>query len=152
VIALGEAKFHTGIKALITNENGEILLLKSGPAEEKHTKVEFWDFPGGRIKEGCDIEDTLRREVEEELGVRGDELKIGDIFGATISNFKASHGEDISLMLIVYKCELSGNREFVLSEEHSEWKYVSVEDAKRLLSVKFPASFIKRLDELKTNV
>jgi len=144
-----EQEFHIGIKALIKNEKGEMLLLKSGPAEQKHTQVEFWDLPGGRIKTGHSISDTLKREVEEELGISGQNVEIGKVFDATISNFKASHGKNVGLMLIAYNCKLNGKQDFKLSDEHSEWKWVKIEDAKKLLSTKFAKNFIDRLDELK---
>ena len=142
-----EAVFQVGIKAIITNENNEILLLKSGPAEEKYTKIIFWDLPGGRIQEGGNIEDTLRREVEEELGVSGELLKIDGIFSATISNFKKSHNSNTYLMLIAYRCRLDAE-EFTLSEEHSEFKWADVEEAKELLSTKFPRTFTDKLDDI----
>ncbi len=146
-----DQEFHIGIKALITNERGEVLLLKSGPAEQQHTQVEFWDLPGGRIKAGHDIADTLKREIEEELGVSGSNIDIGNIFDATISNFKASHGKNLGLMLIVYHCKLKDKQTFQLSDEHSEWKWISIDEAKKLLATKFAKGFIDKLNELKNS-
>jgi len=142
------AEFNIGIKALITNDKNEILLLKAGHEETKHTKIDFWDFPGGRIKQGYGIEDTLRREVEEELGIPGEDIKTESIFDATISNFKQLHGR-LFLMLIVYKCRLLGSKKFKLSNEHSECKWLPIDEAKKLLGTKFPKSFTDKLDELK---
>ena len=143
-----EEIFQIGIKAIIINDKNEILLLKSGPAEEEHTKITFWDLPGGRIQEGHTIEDTLRREVEEELGISSDLLKIDGIFDATISNFKKSHHHsNTCLMLIAYKCELKSNK-FKLSDEHSEYGWFSAPEAKKLLSTKFPKNFTDRFDSL----
>ena len=144
---MSEATFQIGIKAIITNEKNEILLLKSGPAEEKYTKITFWDFPGGRIQEGSSIENTLRREIEEELGVSGNALKITGIFDATISNFKKSHNSNTYLMLIAYKCKLNAD-EFKLSDEHSDYGWFTASEAKKLLSVKFPKTFTDKLDEI----
>jgi 8-oxo-dGTP pyrophosphatase MutT (NUDIX family) len=143
-----EAKFHVGIKAMILNDRNEVLLLKSGPEETKHTKVEYWDFPGGRIKEGHGIEETLRREIMEELGVPGEKLEISGIFDATISNFKMSHGENVSLMLLVYRCMLPKDSKFKLSDEHSEWKWMKIGPAKLALDIKYPRSFLEKLDAL----
>lgn len=148
---LPDQEFHIGIKALITNGNGEILLLKSGPAEQKHTNVEFWDLPGGRIKAGASIEDTLKREIEEELGVSGQHVEVGEVFDASISKFKASKTKDLGLMLIVYHCRLNGAQEFRLSDEHSEWKWFPTGEAKGLLGVKFAQGFLDKLDLLGKN-
>ena len=148
IIMADEAVFHIGIKALFLNEKNEILLLKAGIKETMHTKVEFWDLPGGRIQPGQSIADTLLREINEELGISGTSVKIGEIFDASISNFKVSHGQNVSLMLITYLCSLNKRAEFKLSDEHTEWKWVPVSKAKEMLNIKFPQSFIKRLDVL----
>ncbi len=142
-----EAIFQIGIKAIIMNEKNEILLLKSGHAEETHTKITFWDLPGGRVQEGMNIEDTLRREVEEELGVPGSLLKIDSIFDASVSNFKKSHSSNTYLMLIAYTCRLDAEN-FKLSGEHSEYGWFSASEAKELLSTKFPKNFTEKLDGL----
>jgi len=144
-----DAKFQIGIKALITNEKNEILLLKAGPEEVKFTTKEFWDLPGGRIKIGRDIEDTLGREIEEELGISRNQIDILNLFDAVKSNFRASTDENLFLMLIIYRCRLLGDKNFRLSREHSEYKWVDVNEAKRLLSIKFGKSFIDKLDKLK---
>jgi len=140
-----ESKFHIGIKALITNERNEVLLLKTGPKENRHTKVEYWDIPGGRIKGSQNIEETLRREITEELGVPGEKLEILEIFDATISNFKISHSENVLLMLIVYRCRLPKDSKFRLSEEHSEWKWTEISAAKKALSFMLPQVFLDKL-------
>ncbi len=140
------SKFYIGIKALIQNEKGQLLLLKSGPEEKKYTKVDFWDIPGGRIQEDQSIEDTLRREVKEELDV--DDIEIGDMFAATISKFGKNKNNDMYLMLIAYRCKLKAKNKFVLSGEHSEYKWATIPEAKHLLSVKFSKDFTDKLDEL----
>lgn len=47
---MNEQKFHVGVKALIMNDNNEILILKTNPKEAGHFHPEHWDLPGGRIK------------------------------------------------------------------------------------------------------
>ena len=145
-----EQKFHIGIKALITNDKNEILILKANPAELVGGGV-HWDIPGGRIKQGDSVEETLRKEVEEELGIDGNDIEIIRQFDASVSNLKIPVGNEIfGLVLFVYLCKLKEAVEFNLSSEHTEYKWASVDEAKELLSVKFAKSFVNKLDELKT--
>ena len=140
-----EAKFFIGIKAL-TNKKNKILVLKAGPLETKYTKKNFWDLPGGRIKIGHNVRDTIRREVREELGISSRNLKIMDVFDASVSKFKVGK---FFLMLITYRCKLLNDRiKFKLSQEHSDYKWVDASEAKKLLSTKFANSFIGRLNDI----
>jgi len=51
--------FHLGVKVLLYDSEGRVLLLKKGP---------YWDLPGGRLQKGETLMETLQREVEEETG------------------------------------------------------------------------------------
>ena len=76
---MSEDIFHLGIKALIRNKHGEILLLHVDPAAVGGK--EYWDIPGGRVQRGHGVEETLRREIEEETGIRGRiEAKVDRVF------------------------------------------------------------------------
>jgi len=145
-----EEKFEIGVKALFVNSKRDLLLLRAGEEELKYTHKDFWDLPGGRIQVGSDIRETLVREVEEELGLLEKDFKIESIFDAAISNFKITRSEStLSLMLIVYRCRLLNQKKFVLSNEHSEYRWVSIDEAQSMLEVKFPKPFIESLDRLK---
>ena len=55
-------------KAVLFNHQGRILVLKqSGTNKYGHS---FWDLPGGRVNEGENFEAAIRREIEEETGIR----------------------------------------------------------------------------------
>ncbi len=139
-----EQKFHVGVKALILNEKNEILLLKANPARFESDMVAHWDVPGGRIQENSGIEDTLKKELGEELGV--DDVEILDLFDAVVSNFKIPDGDEkVGLLLLIYQCKLHKNEKFKLSFEHTEYKWADVGEARELLSFKFPKSFTDKL-------
>ena len=59
---MSEQIFHVGIKALIQNDDGEVLLILN-----RFPDRELWDIPGGRMDEGEEIIDTLKRELKEEI-------------------------------------------------------------------------------------
>ncbi len=141
---MNEQVFHVGVKALILNDKWEVLILKANE-ELLHGKTAHWDLPGGRIHENSTVDDTLRREVEEELGINGGELRIGKLFDASISKLKIDWGSGaFGLVLFTYICSLE-NVGFKLSNEHTEYKWASIKDASRLLSVKFSKEFVGKL-------
>src|SRR3989344_749115 len=140
-------KFYIGVKALMMNKKNEILLQKAAPPETRFEKekVEFWDFPGGRVKEQADaegvvrsatLEDTLIQECKEEIGAKS--LQIDGIFHAVVSNFmiKDSATEQTPLTLIVYRCKTNASQPIRLSHEHTEYKWFSPQQAKSLLKTK----------------
>lgn len=147
-----EQLFHVGIKALIINDKKEILVLKTNPAELKQVKggvQVHWDLPGGRIKSGDSVEDTLRKEIEEELGIDSSSVIINDIFDASVANLKIPvEGSEVCLLLMTYLCRLTTSKKFRLSFEHTEYKWVPVNEAKHLLGVKFSSEFISKLEKL----
>lgn len=140
-----ERKFQVGIKALIQNNKNEILVVRANSEVLRKWEVEHWDLPGGRIKGNDSIEQTLKREVKEELGV---DVRISSLFDVSISRLKVPSGrEKSSLILITYLCKLP-NTKIKLSDEHTEYRWAIVKEAKQLLSVKFPKSFIDKLSKL----
>lgn len=53
---------------IVLENNGQLLLVR-------HTyQPNYWTFPGGGIKKEENAEDTLRREVKEEIGINLDEI------------------------------------------------------------------------------
>ena len=140
-----DEKFFIGVKALIENGKGEILILNSSPVKKEfaRTDKDFWDLPGGKIKKGEQVEAALMREIKEELGVDGKKLEILGIFDASVSRMKVSSMKT-PLVLVTYTCTLPDCK-FSLNSEHSEYRWVSRKEAKKLLSEKFNKTFIDKL-------
>lgn len=141
--------FHLGIKALIRNSEGKILLLKVNPKEIKAHKGEpYWDIPGGRIHKGSTVEETLKREVEEETGITS--IKKFTPFSMVLSNIRIpiENGDVVGLILSSYLCEVGDISSIKLSNEHIEFDWFTPEKAKVLLSFKYPKEFTDKLSEL----
>ncbi len=56
-----------GCGALIVNDKNETLLFKRGI--KSRNQAGYWSKPGGTVEFGEKIEDAIRREIKEELGV-----------------------------------------------------------------------------------
>ncbi len=137
--------FYIGIKALIENEAGEILLLKADITNHRKVDTPYWDIPGGRIDEGQSIEETLRREIEEETGITT--ISQPELVTAVISNHQIPLDEEkwAGLTLIVYEVQVPTNSKIRLSSEHTAYEWVDKKETAKRLSHKYPAEFTDKL-------
>ena len=108
--------FQIGLKALIFNEEGKILVLKRN--KEYYPKMKnLWDIPGGRVCEGGTLLGNLRREVKEETGMR-----VLRILGILAVQNISIHG--LSVVRITYISRVT-HLKLKLSDEHTEFKWLS---------------------------
>lgn len=137
--------FHLGIKALIRNKKGQILLLNTnlktfaGPIEP------HWDLPGGRIHKGESIEQALLREVEEEIGVKN--IKIIKFLDASISKIRITK-KDYGLILFTYLCKIGSQQIKLTADEHTEFRWCNPKQATKLLKIKFADSLVEAIKNL----
>jgi 8-oxo-dGTP pyrophosphatase MutT (NUDIX family) len=140
-----EKIYHLGVKALIQNASGDILLLKGNSKEFQEA---HWDIPGGRVVEEETIEETLFREVKEETGLKNFLfLEHVDTLISTIE-IPLPEDEKAGLILTVYQCSLQEFPFITLSSEHSEYAWTRPEKASALLLHKYPKSFIEKVKAL----
>jgi len=135
---MSEDIFHLGMKALIRNKRGEVLLLKKDPATVGGN--EYWDMPGGRVARGQSVEETLRREVEEETGVR--EIVIGVHVGMVLSPFRIKTSDsDVGLILSVYQCQVPEAAEVQPADTLVAYEWVAPAEAAKRIANKYPPDF-----------
>ena len=56
-----------GVGALIFNKDGKVSLSKRGPKARNESGK--WDFPGGSVEFGENLQDALKREIKEEFNI-----------------------------------------------------------------------------------
>lgn len=106
-----ETRFNVSVGGIITNEKGEVLLLR-----HVFRPGTGWGIPGGFISKGEQPEKALKRELEEETGLRLENLQLA--FVHTLEKLK--HIE------IIFLANASGRAE-VLSMEITEAGWFSIE-------------------------
>ena len=119
-----DKQLQVGVKAFIRNEKGQYLVLRKNPDHNKYATY-AWDIPGGRIDTGASLIDNLAREIKEETSMellRDFEPKL--IYAQDIIR------ETFHVVRLSYLAHADG--EVVLSPEHTDFKWVSLEELKTL--------------------
>jgi len=80
--------------ALIT-EQGKILVTQRKPGDSHGL---LWEFPGGKVKEGEEPREALRRELKEELDI---EVEPRMIFDSAFYSYP-----EYPILLLVYHCRI----------------------------------------------
>ncbi len=99
-------------KAVIYDEDKKVLILQRAEYMEKHPGE--WDLPGGHAMEGEDLQDAITREVWEETGLM-------------IRNVDKLYSQGKNTY---YKASLPSKNDVELSDEHTNYKMISAEQAK----------------------
>lgn len=109
-------------------ENGPVyLMLKRSPGKYYE---HLWQGVAGKIEKGETAVQTVVRELKEETGKEPTKIFVAD----HIASFYNAKYDQI-FMVPIFGIEVEGS-EVQLSEEHSEYKWVSFEEALNLLTWK----------------
>lgn len=128
-------RFYAGIAALIWSPGTEQYLLLHR-SEEKDYGRGIWECVTGRVDQGEGFEDALYREVREELGVQ---VQVEHILGTT-HFYRGAHDPDNELVGVVYLCSIPDTASIHMSAEHSEYRWLSANQALELLSATDPST------------
>lgn len=109
------------VTGVLCNQKGEILLLRR--SKKNKTFVGFWQLPEGKIEEVEQPIEALKRELDEELGCKLISAKLSTT-QATIITLK---GINYRVVRIVFEVRWEG--EITLSDEHSAYRWVSIDKA-----------------------
>lgn len=113
-------------KALIVNVKGEILILREASTYEEGTNVGRYHLPGGRLNPGEKFLDGLKREVDEEAGLK---IEIGKpiYVGEWRPIIKGVQNQIVAIFFI---CKPLTDK-VRLSEEHDDYKWVLPNEIKK---------------------
>jgi 8-oxo-dGTP diphosphatase len=112
----------TEVTAAVIERNGKYLVSRR-PREDE----DVWEFPGGKVEEGETFEQSLQREISEELGM---DVEVGD----AVKVVKASRG-DKKLLIHFYECKITAGKPVALGCREFSWLA-----PKDLLSLPFAAA------------
>ncbi|QQS15983.1 MAG: nucleotide exchange factor GrpE [Candidatus Moraniibacteriota bacterium] len=119
----GHELFQISQKIVVYDPEKKVfLMLKIADIESFFVqKYGVWDFPGGRVDVAESLEDSLSRELGEEIGFDVDEsLKQSGVF---LAEYRKKR-----VLTLGYTVQMSSSQDITLSSEHSEYRWVTAEE------------------------
>ncbi|MGP4079998.1 (deoxy)nucleoside triphosphate pyrophosphohydrolase [Pseudalkalibacillus sp. R45] len=108
------------VAAIIENDNEEILCALRSPTM---AIPNMWEFPGGKVKEGENLQTALEREIKEELTC---EIKASEVFNEIIHEY-----DSFIINLIALKARLIEGDP--VETEHSKLVWLKRDNLKSLV-------------------
>mgnify|MGYP001806591362 FL=1 len=121
------------VKAIIVRDQTFLALYSDQEGQR------YWDLPGGRLEFGEDMETAMIREGREELGCTLEPLRLLDTW-----HVKKSDAWHISG--VFYLCRLAGGDDIVLSDEHSGFAWLSIDELDRRFTARVFLERMQRWD------
>jgi 8-oxo-dGTP diphosphatase len=98
------------VTAAVIEENGKVLIGRRKPGRHMGGK---WEFPGGKIEPGETPQESLARELLEELAIR---VRIGEFLCNAFYD-----GDGVSLELLVYRVQRLEGEPALIEHEELRW-------------------------------
>lgn len=123
------------VTAAIIRKDNTVLIAQRGGTGDIAGK---WEFPGGKVEEGESLEQCLRREIKEELGVN---IKVQRYFGESIFQSTARTYRIMAFMAKLISGDLNPS-------EHSGLKWVTVSELDQYQFLPADEIFVDQLKRL----
>jgi A/G-specific adenine glycosylase len=121
---------------VIRNEQGELLITKR-PADKLLGGL--WEFPGGKVENGETFEESLARELHEELGIQ---VNVGDFF------MQVKHGyTHFKITLYAYECRLRPESALPKCHDCDEFQWVPVDNLTEFAFGKADRKIVEELQQ-----
>lgn len=136
--------FEKSAGAVIFKKNKKIeYLLLHYPSSGKAVK-DYWDFPKGHIEKGEKEIDTVKREIEEETGLKN--ILIIEGFKEWIKYFFRFQGKTIFKIVTFYLAE-TRTEEIKISSEHIGFKWLNYQTASKELTFDNAKKILKKAND-----
>lgn len=108
-------KPQVAVRAIISNAKEEILILKRAKTSYGNG---YWNLPGGKIDFGDTAEETIRKELKEEVNLNCNSAQ----FLFYLDNLP-DETTDLHFVTLFFKCKCSGDLQ--LNDESSDYKWIN---------------------------
>lgn len=133
-------------KALVFDLAGRVLILRRSQTDTRRPLQ--WDLPGGRLEDDEGLEAGVEREIREETGLIA--------YGTRVIWSKTEHrvwkDGNSNVVFIFYACNVKSSGDVLLSYEHCEYKWLTMEEALSEFEYPLHREFLGYLIDTNVNV
>ncbi|WP_280771605.1 NUDIX hydrolase [Salipaludibacillus daqingensis] len=123
------------LRSMVGNEK-VIMVVASAFVFDKENRVLMqkrsdngqWGFPGGFMDLGESVQDTAKREVNEETGLKLEELELFGIYSGPQHDKTFDNGDQVSLVLVSFICKQYSGELVESNEESIQNKFYSLKE------------------------
>ena len=120
------------VSAGLIMKEGKILVTQR---KEDSSHALLWEFPGGKVEEGEEPREALRRELKEELDI---EVEVGAVFEVVYQ-----HYPEYPVLLLSYHCRIEKGKPKPIGCHDLRW--INLNELKRLAMLPADEYIINRL-------
>jgi ADP-ribose pyrophosphatase YjhB (NUDIX family) len=110
-----------GATLLVLNQDNQLLMIK-------RTDNKCWGVPGGAMELGENLENTVRRETQEEIDLEIRNLELFGVYSGQELYYKYPNGAEVYNVSVVYLTRDVSETIKVNPDEHSEYRYFDIQN------------------------
>jgi len=131
-----DLKNHNAIGCIIWNEDNSRVLMQD------HIKFNFWTIPVGKVDLGDTIDNTVKKEMKEELNINVKRFKV-------IYDWTSNYNRNGKLVKVhAYLCEIleyNGTIKNNEPQKHRELKWMTIDEIKNLKKISDTTKYFLKL-------
>jgi 8-oxo-dGTP pyrophosphatase MutT (NUDIX family) len=105
-----------GATLLVLNPDKQLLMIK-------RTDNKCWGVPGGAMELGESLENTVKRETKEEIGIDVTDLELFGVYSGQNLYYQYPNGAEVYNVSVVYLTRSTNEVIQINPDEHSEYQY-----------------------------
>jgi 8-oxo-dGTP diphosphatase len=131
---MDKEKFSIFVTCAIVEKDGKFLVTQR--PDDGRSNAGRWEFPGGTLEWGEDPRTSLKREIQEEMGI---DVNVGEIFEISTNVY----GEKKHVILLGFHCKYESGE--IEKKDIADFKWVSPDEMKEMDITEADLPFIEKL-------
>jgi len=119
---MDKRKLHIVAVTGLVEKNGRFLVIKRGESEVAYPGM--WTVPGGKVEAPDSCKTTLKREIEEETGIKiGDKIEF-------VREYEFTRPDGYHVIGLTFSCQYESGK-VSLSKDFTDFSWISPRQAKK---------------------
>ena len=139
---------HIGKDPLLVVAAGAIVHKERKILLQKRADNGMWSIHGGCLELGETVEETVKRELKEEIGITPTKLRFYKVFSGEEMHSVYPNGDEIYCVDVVFLCDEYDGELKLDNEEVTELKWFDVEDLPENINTPIDKAILKDINKV----